>query len=584
MFKNRALAAILILVVALSMVLTACAPPTPEKIVETVVVTKEVPVEVVVTPTPPPPPPTPPKMPPVEEGLVTAFGTEPPTLDVNLATDTTSAAVINQLMEPPYRYLEDGSIEPAGAVSYEVSEDGRVYTIKLREDAVWHDGVPVTAQHYADGITRLLMPETAAEYAWLMYFIEGAEELNTADETTLELVEGLAVKAIDDYTLQITLKEPLAFFPSILAFHTCLPVRKDLIEKHGDKWFEAGYFVGNGPYQLVEWEHEAKVVIEKFPDYHDADDVSIEKVTFYIVPEMATALAMYEAGETHLAEFESLGAPAAEIPRILADPVLSQEFHKIVRPGTYYVGLNTLVPPTDNLLVRKALSAAVDRRAILDKVLNTPWREDAGGVIPLGIPGFQGTEIGYPFDPEQAKKFLADAGYPEGEGLPIIKIWYNKEGDNPAIMEAIASMWEENLGALTQLVTWEWKVYLDTLDECNTPPRTPAECEYNAYRMGWVMDYGDPNNILNEVFAPGSPFQYTGWENDRFTELMELALKETDMDKRMEYYKEADKIASEDAVMVIPIYYYDYLRLVKPGLEFWYPPFGSGHIMKWRFK
>ncbi len=599
MFGKKSLVLLFTVSLILVTVAVQCGPaPTPEvveKVVkETVVVKEEVEVtkvvevekevEVVVTPTPTEPPPPPPDMPPPEEGLVTTLSTEPPTLDVNLGTDTTSHAILNQIMESPYRYMEDGSIEPAGAVSYEVSEDGRVYTIMLREDAVWHDGEPVVAQHYVDGITRLLMPETAAEYAWLMYFVEGAEELNTADETTPELKEGLAVKAADDYILEITLKEPLAFFPSILAFSTCYPVRLDLIEQYGDEWFEAGNFVGNGPYMLTSWEHEAEVILEKFDDYHDADQVSIEKIIFYVVPEEATALAMYEAGETHLAGFAYGGFPAAELPRILEDPKLSQEFRKIVRPGTYYVGLNTLRPPTDDPLVRKALSAAVDRRTLLDEVLSMPWREDSGGIIPVGIPGFQGTEIGYPFDLEQAKKFLADAGYPEGEGFPMLDVWYNKSADNTLILEAVTAMWEQNLGISVRLTNMEWKVYLDILDECNTPPMTPAECEFNVYRMGWVMDYADPNNILNEVFAPASPFQYTGWESERYSELMEMALKETDMDKRVEYYKEADKIAAEDECMAIPLFYYDYQRLAKPALEYWFPPFGSGHVMKWRFK
>ncbi len=584
MFKNRTLVAILTLVVVLSTVLTACAPPPPEKIVETVVVTKvvEKPVEVVVTPTPTPPPPPPPKMPPPEEGLVYILGAEPPTFDINLATDTTSHMVINQMMESLYNYRPDGTIEPAAAERYEVSEDGRTYTIYLRKDLLWHDGVPCVAQHFVDGMIRLAMPETAAEYAWLMYFIEGFEELNTADETTPELVEGVGIKAIDDYTLQITLKEPLAFFPSILAFFTTYPIRKDLIEKYGDVWFEAGYFVGNGPYKLVKWEHEAEVVIEKFEDWHDADKVKIEKVTFPIVVEPATQLAMYEAGEVH-----SSGYPSAELPRILEDPVLSKEFVRVPRPGVYYLGLNTLREPTDDPLMRKALASAIDKRVILDEVLKMTWRKDAYTTIPPEIPGFQ-EDVGHFFDVDKAKAYLeeymAKKGYEKPEDIPIIRVWFNKEGDNIDIIEAVTSMWEDNLGVRTEMVTWEWKVYLDTLDVCNTPPMTPAECEYNAYRMGWVMDYGDPNNMLNEVFAPGSPFQYTGWENERFTELMELGLTETDMEKRIEYYKEADKIACEDVVMVIPLFYYDRTRLIKSGIHYEFPPFGAPYVKDWYFE
>ena len=219
--------------------------------------------------------------------LIYSLLSEPPSLDVNLATDTTSNTILNQLMEAFYRYDVEGNIEPAGATGYEVSEDGTVYTISLREDAVWSDGEPVIAQHYVDGITRLLDPETAAEYAYVMYYIDGAEGFNSGEADA----SALGVKAIDDYTVEITLTGPQSFFDSILAFFTTYPVRLDIIEEYGDAWTEPGNFVGNGPYNLVEWVHEDSLAIEANPLYHDADRVSIQRVEYPIITDKATSLA-----------------------------------------------------------------------------------------------------------------------------------------------------------------------------------------------------------------------------------------------------------------------------------------------------
>ena len=243
MFSNKKWMTLIAVVAIAAMVLPACAPPaTPEviikevpvekKVIETVIVEKEVAVEkevvktvvvekevekevkveVVVTATPVPPTPVPPKK--KLEGLWYPLGTEPPTLDIQLATDTTSHLIIHQCIEGLFEYRGDGSIEPRGATGFTVSDDGLVYTIKLRKDAVWSDGVPVVAQHFVDGVVRLMLPETAAEYAWLMYDIEGAEEFNTGEIDDPEL---LGVKAVDDYTFEVTLKAPTPLVVGVLS-------------------------------------------------------------------------------------------------------------------------------------------------------------------------------------------------------------------------------------------------------------------------------------------------------------------------------------------------------------------------------
>jgi oligopeptide transport system substrate-binding protein len=587
---SRKLAILAVLVMIAPIVLAACGP-TPEPVViketsvvvETVVVEKEgetvvqevtsvVEVEKVVTATPAP---EPTEAPPVTlEGLWYPVGTEPPTLDTQLATDTTSHLIIHQLVDGLFEYRGDGSIVPSGALDYTVSDDGLTYTINLRPGVVWSDGEPVVAQHYVDGVVRLLLPETAAEYAWLMYDVEGAEAFNTGETDDPATV---GVKAVDDLTLEVTLVGPRTYFETVLPFSTFYPVRMDVVEQYGDQWTEPGNYVGNGAYLLESWEHEAEVVLVKNPTYWDADSVTIEKITIPVITEQATCLALYENDEIHVT---GCGYPSEDMPRILEDPVLSQELRTLPRPGVYYVGLHTLRAPTDDVNVRKALASAIDRRTLMDNVLNTPWRDILTCTTPPNIIGYQepGT-CGYDFDVEAAKQYLADAGYPDGEGFPVLSVWFNR--GNEDILEGVQAMWTENLGINVELRTNEWAVYLDYLDQCNTTKEELAACEFNAYRMGWVMDYGDPQNQLQVVFAPSSTFQYTGWESARFDELMDLASAEFDTAKREEYYKEADKILCEDEVAIIPIYAYDRTTLVKEGITFEFPPFGAQNFKYW---
>jgi oligopeptide transport system substrate-binding protein len=393
-----------------------------------------------------------------QEALRWQLSTEPPTLDPSLATDTTSHMVINQLMEGLYRYRGDGTIEPAGAESYEVSDDGLVYTIYLREDATWSDGEPVTAQHYVDGLVRLMEPETAAEYAWLMYPVAGAEAFNlgeTDDPSTMGVV------ALDDYTLEITLEQRASYFDSILAFSTTYPVRLDVIEQYGDLWTEPGNFIGNGPYVLIDWAHDDHLTVVKNPGYHGADAVTIETIEFPIITEQATSLAAYERGEIDVSTY-----PNEELTRILEE--MPDDFVRLPRPGVYHVGLNTLAPPTDNLNFRMALASSVNKRAILDNVLETPWRVDAYGVIPPEIPGYQGDATGFGFDLDAAQQYLQAAMDELGFGDPseiTIQLWFNR--GNEDILEAVAEQWETNLGINVNVVIMEWGAYLETLDECN---------------------------------------------------------------------------------------------------------------------
>ena len=378
-----------------------------------------------------------------------------PTLDIQKATDTTSHYVLAQLIDHPYKFNPDSTISPLSATGFDVSEDGTVFTVYLREDAMWSDGEPVTAQHFVDGITRLLNPELANEYGYVMDALVGYDEFTSGDTDTLD-----SVVALDDYTFQFTLKEPRSYFDSLLAFFTFDPVRLDVIEANPDTWTQPGVFVSNGAYVMVEHNPGENLVLEKNEFFWDADNVTIERIEVAIIDEDATALAAFEAGELDYAN----QLPFEDIPRISGFP----EFARLPRPGTYYMGVNTTGEHTSNVTFRKALAKAIDKDTIVNNVLEQPWKIPAFGVIPPEIFGYAGETVGFPYDPEGAvallEEYMAGAGI-EDAGDIVVELWYNK--GNEDVLDAVQAMWEETLGLDVRIVTIEWASYLDILDECN---------------------------------------------------------------------------------------------------------------------
>jgi oligopeptide transport system substrate-binding protein len=496
--------------------------------------------------------------------LAVVLGTEPPTLDFSLARDTTSHVVLGQLMEGLYCYQPDGSLEPAGAVSYTVSSNSQVYTVTLRSDAHWSDGQPVTAQHYEDGVIRMLDPDLGSSNAFLIYLIEGAEDFNTGITTNPNTV---GITAVDTHTLRFTLAYPAGHFPSLMAMPLFYPVRMDIINSDPD-WTEGGHFVGNGPYVLTEWDHWNRLVLDKNSQYHSAAQVTIERVIFSIITDASDQLTAYENDQLDVS-----GYPESEYSRIMSDTVLSAEFHQLPRPGVYYLGMNTELTPTSVVTVRKALATAIDRQQLIYS-----WQEGATSVIPPGIQGYQNEEVGYPFNPTQAQAYLTQAGYPGGVGFPDIELWANY--GNVGLINGVADHWRNNLGIGVTTVYTDWGTYLDLLDDCHD---NPGACDYNAYRAGWTMDYGDAHNILNDVFHPDSSKQHTGWDNTRYRQLISLSLTETNQLSRTTYFQEADRILVENEAAVIPIFYYNRIALIKSDILFEYPPFGAPRYMNWRF-
>lgn len=476
------------------------------------------------------------------------LGTEPPTLDPALANDTTSLLVIGQIFLGLTDYNPaTGEIIGELATHWEVSDDGLIWTFHLRQDAVWTDGTPVTAYDVEYSMKRMLDPATAAKPANLLWVVKGAYAFNTGKGSADEV----GIRAIDEYTVQFELDHPIVFFPA-LATRVVVPVPKQAVEKYGDKWTEPEHIVCNGPYMLKEWVHDHYLVLVKNPTFYDAASVKIDKIYCYMIVEESTALAMYEAGELDVCRT----IPPAELDRIKADPVLSKELHTTPRLGTYYFGFNCEKPPFDNPLVRKAFASAIDREALVNYLLKGGQKPALTFISP-GVPGHidgyvEG--IGHPYDPEKARQYLAEAGYPNGEGFPEVTLMFNTSELHREIAQFAQQCWKNVLNVKVNLANQEWKVYLETL-------------AYNApqiFRLGWMASYPDGYDYLKRNFDSRVPENYSRYRNPEFDHAVDMLERERDPEKRMEWFRIAEKLICEIDTALIPLYYYTMNELTKP--------------------
>ncbi|GBD11739.1 Oligopeptide-binding protein OppA [bacterium HR23] len=505
------------------------------------------------TPTPVPPTPTPaPKAPTV---LRANLGTEPTTLDPALVKDSPSVDVVRALFVGITNQTEDtGAVIPDLAERWTVSADGTGYTFTLRRDVKWTDGKSVTARDAEYGGLRTLDPKTASEYAYVPAgIIKGGEDFNRGKADASQV----GIRAVDDWTITYTLNYPAGFFPALASMWVLMPQPRWAIEQHKEKWIEPGNIVTNGPYLLRSWEHEKSLVLEKNPNYYDAPHVQIDRIEFVMVKEASTALAMYEAGQ--LDTLYNLGVPLGEIDRVKKDPVLSKELYIAPRPITYYYGFNVTKPPVDKALVRKALIASIDRQGLIDNVLKGGQRPALTFTAP-GNFGFVDGEkegIGIPFNPDQAKRWLAEAGYPNGRGWPSdVVLMYNTSEGHKRIAEAISAMWKQHLNIDVKVVNQDWAVYLKTLSQ--DPP--------HIWRLGWGADYLDADNWMS-VFLSDSGNNHTMWKNTRFDALVKQAAREQDPAKRLQLYKEAERLLVQEDAVIAPIYFYTTVQLTKPYLK-----------------
>ncbi|MDE3075111.1 MAG: peptide ABC transporter substrate-binding protein [Chloroflexota bacterium] len=486
--------------------------------------------------------------------LVYNIGDEPDSIDPAQDQDTTQDFVIMQLNDTLVYPDKDLNVKPGLAEKWEISPDGLTYTFHLRQGLKWSDGSPLTAKDFEYSFKRLFDPATASPYTDIVKGIKGSEEYfssKSKDPAALaKLRDGVGVKAKDDNTLVITLKEPEAFFLTTLFNGATAPVNQANVEKNKEKAFDAPNYVGSGPFVLKTWAHKSKMELTANPNYYGPKPKI--NLQFVMIKETTATLAAYKNNE--IDTDGGVGPSAADMTAITADPQLSKQVLKYTELGTFYLVYNVAKKPFDNVKVRQAINYAIDRNTLVNKVL-AGQGEPAGSLIPPGMPGYLNVAPAA-YDPNKAKAILADAGFADGKGLPQnIQASYNNLGVWGQVMQLI----QANLkaaGISIQLDPRESKTYFKSMREDASP----------MYRAGWSSDYPDPDDWYRVIFLSTASQNYGHWKNAKYDQLVKQAAIEADQAKRLDMYKQAADIMANDPPATW-WYYSKRFRLFKPWVH-----------------
>ena len=479
-------------------------------------------------------------------------GTEPQSLDPHVATGVPEHHIIVALMEGlVHKNSKTLEPEPGVAKSWTVSDDGRVYTFELRDDARWSNGDVHNAHDFVWSWSRALQPALGNLYAYMYFPIVNAHEFYKGEITDFEQV---GVKALDDLTLQITLKNPTPYFLQLLDHYSMYPVHQATIEKfgradeRGTRWTYQGNFVGNGPFKLKTWEINRAIEVERNTFFHGNDEVKLNGIVFYPTENVTTEERMFRAEQLHYTN--DVPIDKVQTYRDANDPAL-----KVVPYlGTYYYRINVREPHLQDKRVRRALGMTIDREQLTEHVLKA-GQIPAYAMTPPNTRGYY-PPVSLSFDPEAARQLLADAGYPNGEGFPVTEILYNTNEGHRKMAVAIQQMWREHLNIEVTLLNQEWKVYLDS----------ESSGDYQISRAGWIGDYVDPNNFLDMFLCDGGNNR-TGWCNEEYDRLiLEVAPTANTHEERLAVFTQAETMLMDD-LPVLPIYTYTTKHLVHPSLK-----------------
>ncbi|MBX6323100.1 MAG: peptide ABC transporter substrate-binding protein [Rhodospirillaceae bacterium] len=486
-----------------------------------------------------------------EQVLHRGNGAEPETLDPHKSTGVTENNIENDLFEGLVAWSADGKVTPAIAESWDVSDDGKVYTFHLR-DAKWSNGDPLTAEDFVYSFRRAVDPATASDYAPILAPIVNASEAIAGKVKP----DQIGVEAVDAKTLKITLNAPTPYLTGLLCHNIGMPVHRATVEKFGDQWTRPGNEVGDGAYVISEWVPQDHITLVKNPNYWDAANVKLDKVVYYPTEDIEEELKRYRAGELDI----TYEVPSGQVKWLLEN--MKDEFHNEPYLGTYYYVINlTKAPLGKDKRIREALSMAVDRETLVDKITQA-GELPAYAWVPPNLEGYEQQQAAFkdwPMDKRiaEARKLLAEAGY--GPDKPLkIELLYNTSENHKKIAVAIASMWKKALGVEVTLRNEEWKVYLDTRDKKN----------FEIARAAWIGDFPDPVNFLDMFLSDAGQRNDAGYDNPKFDELMHQAAATADAAARMKLLEQAERLFIDDVAM-IPIYHYTTHHMVKPKVKGW---------------
>ncbi|MCR8847457.1 peptide ABC transporter substrate-binding protein [Rossellomorea sp. SC111] len=469
-------------------------------------------------------------------------GAEPTSFDPPIGFDSYSWTALNNLMEGMTRLNANHEPEAAMAEKWDVSEDGKVYTFHIRDNAKWSNGDDVTAGDFVFAWKRLLNPDTGSPAAFLGYFIEGGEAFNTGKGSA----DDVKVTAKDEKTFEVTLTSPQAYFLSVIANPAFFPINEKVATENPEWFAEADTFVANGPFKLTEWEHDSHFVMEKNDQYWDKESVKLDKVHWAMVNDTNTDYQLYKTGELDTAD-----VPADLSKQLFEEGKVNVED----QAGTYFYRFNLEKEPFQNQNIRKAFTMAVDQQQMVDFVTKNK-EKPAYGFVSKGFKDPSGKDFReangdlVKTDVEEAKSLLEKGMEEEGyDKLPEVTLTYSTSDTHQKIAEALQQMFKENLDVDVKLANMEWNVFQDE----------QKALKFQLSRSSFLADYADPINFL-ENFQTGHSMNRTGWGNESYDKLIQQAKNEADEGKRFEMMYEAEKILM-DEMPIIPIHFYNHVYL-----------------------
>lgn len=452
---------------------------------------------------------------------------EPATIDPSKATDVASFVVVSNLFEGLTRYDDALEVQPAVASSWSFDDDMTRITFHLRDDALWSDGRPVVAGDFVYAWRRLVDPATAAEYAYFIYDVAGAEAVNTGQAP----VEALGVRAPDEHTLVVDLIRPAPWFPHVTTFMSTFPLRRDVIEAEPLAWTEPEHLVSNGPFRLAAWQHDAVLRLERSQTYHLAP-VQLAAAELLVVRQANTAYSLYETGDVDVV----LDLLPLAIPSVRG----RDDYVNLATLEARYVGFHQAAPPLDDVRVRRALVQAVDRDEVA-RVLGGGERPLAS-FLPPGMFG-HAPDIGLAFDPDAARAELAAAGYPGGDGFPELELLYRSGDDWRLQAENLQEQWRRQLGIPIRVVVHDQAAFFRRIAD-DPPPMHLAR---------WIADFPDPENFMS-LFTSGSGNNHLAFSDPDYDALVDRAATTREPEARRAAYDRTQRLLVEDHVAIAPVY------------------------------
>jgi oligopeptide transport system substrate-binding protein len=473
--------------------------------------------------------------------LTLCNGDEPQTLDPAIVTGQLEGRICLALFEGLTTRNARGDIIPGMAESWVRSPDGLTYTFHLRPGIKWSNGDPLTAYDFLNSWERALSPALGSEYAYQLYYLVNGEAYNTGK---LKDFSQVGVKAPDAKTLVVTLSHPTAYFLELTSFQTLVPVHLPTIKKYGNDWTKPGKMVSNGPYVLKEWRLNDHILVEANPYYWRP--VPVHRIKVLPTSSPTACFNLFYSHKTDLI-LDTRSIPSDLVQDIKNKPY----FHSNPFGATSFIRFNVNRAPFKDVRVRKALAMAIDKVDIVTKITRG-GEAVADTLVPPGSPGYT-PPPGLAYNLPEARRLLAEAGYPNGQGFPDVKMLYAKRGSGEEVAAELQALWKRDLGISVGLRAQEWKVYLNSQEVV----------DFDMSMSAWIGDYNDPQTFI-DMFVTGGGNNDTNWGDPQYDQMLATSENTADPAKRMQILQNMEKILVDDGVPIAPLYFWVGMSLYHP--------------------